>query len=91
MKPARNSKDNKSGQRSSTAPQGKAPSGSLGTSKTKTKTKDHDSSIDLIEDEFDSYEPPKTRGGKGVKARKQWSSQDFLRSPETRSKTKLKV
>ena len=37
MKPARNSKDNKSDQRSSTAPQGKAPSGSLGTSKTKTK------------------------------------------------------
>ena len=87
MKTNKNSKDNKSGQRSSTASQGKVPSNSFGTS----KPQDPDSSIDLIEDELDSYEPPKTRGSKGAKARKQWKSQDFLKSPETRSKTKLKI
>ena len=91
MKPAKNSKDNKSGQRSSTASQGKVPSSSSSTSKSKSQSRDPDSSIDLIEDEFDSYEPPKSRGGKGAKTRKQWKSQDFLKSPETRSKTKLKL
>ena len=82
MKPARNSKDNKSDQRSSTAPQGKAPSGSLGTSKTKTKTKDHDSSIDLIEDKFDSYEPPKTRGAKEPRPASNGAARIFCVAPK---------
>ena len=76
-----NKKDKKSGLRPSTASQGKALSRS--SSQSQKYTYDSDSSVGFIEDEFDSYDPPKTRGSKGAKSSKKpnWKAQDFAKNP----------
>ena len=76
-----NKKDKKSGPRPSTSSQGKAPSRSF--SQSQKFTYDSDSSVGFIEDEFDAYEPPKTRGSKGAKSSKKssWTAQDFVKNP----------
>ena len=72
-------KNNKSGQ-PSTASQGKPSSRST------AFDGDSDSSVSFVEDVYDSYEPPKTRGSKGAKASKHKSgmkAQDFLKNPNS--------
>ena len=81
--PNGNKKDNKSGSNPSTASQGKKF--------LKSAEHDHDSSIDFIEDEFDAYEPPRTRGSKGTKAsgKPNQRAHEFLKTPGPKSKTNL--
>ena len=72
-------KNNKSGQ-PSTASQGKPSSRST------AFDGDSDSSVSFVEDVYDSYEPPKTRGSKGAKASKHktgMKAQDFLKNPNS--------
>ena len=83
MKPANKETLKKSGSDPSTASQGKKASVVSGY--------DSDSSVGFIEDEYDSYEPPSTRSGKGTKSsrRSGLRAQDFLKNPI--SKTKIKM
>ena len=52
--------------------------------------KEHDSSDCYIEDEFDAWEPPRTRGDKGGRhSRRNNQKAQETNAPETRSKSKL--
>ena len=83
MKPANKETLKKSGSDPSTASQGKKASVVSGY--------DSDSSVGFIEDEYDSYEPPSTRSGKGTKSsrRSGLRAQDFLKNPSSKNKIKM--